>query len=317
MSAEAAVKKPKQIKRGKLSLERKHNLYGYIFVLPVIIGLAFIYIPVIIQSFIYSVSEIKVDASGFHTIFVGLDNYYEALFVEADFLRTVVESTLGILVQIPIILIFAFFMANVLNQNFKGRTIARVIFFIPVVISTGIIAQFENMSSMLDVYSSSEKMDIGSASGMANVFNYQQLRQLVVVVLQNNDFANVVLGAVDGLYSVITSSGVQMLVFLSGLQSISTSMYEAATVEGATAWGTFWKISFPMISPLILVNLIYTVIDMFLKAENPAVAMINKELSNASEYALASAFSWIYMLVVLVFVGVVVLLVRKLIIYQD
>ena len=317
MSAEAAAKKPKQIKRGKLSLERKHNLYGYIFVLPVIIGLAFIYIPVIIQSFIYSVSEIKVDASGFHTIFVGLDNYYEALFVEADFLRTVVESTLGILVQIPIILIFALFMANVLNQNFKGRTIARVIFFIPVVISTGIIAQFENMSSMLDVYSSSEKMDIGSASGMANVFNYQQLRQLVVVVLQNNDFANVVLGAVDGLYSVITSSGVQMLVFLSGLQSISTSMYEAATVEGATAWETFWKISFPMISPLILVNLIYTVIDMFLKAENPAVAMINKELSNASEYALASAFSWIYMLVVLVFVGIVVLLVRKLIIYQD
>ncbi len=317
MSAEAAAKKPKQIKRGKLSLERKHNLYGYIFVLPVIIGLAFIYIPVIIQSFIYSVSEIKVDASGFHTIFVGLDNYYEALFVEADFLRTVVESTLGILVQIPIILIFAFFMANVLNQNFKGRTIARVIFFIPVVISTGIIAQFENMSSMLDVYSSSEKMDIGSASGMANVFNYHQLRQLVVVVLQNNDFANVVLGAVDGLYSVITSSGVQMLVFLSGLQSISTSMYEAATVEGATAWETFWKISFPMISPLILVNLIYTVIDMFLKAENPAVAMINKELSNASEYALASAFSWIYMLVVLVFVGIVVLLVRKLIIYQD
>ena len=94
-------------------------------------------------------------------------------------------------------------------------------------------------------------------------------------------------------------------------------MYEAATGEGATAWETFWKISFPMISPLILVNLIYTVIDMFLKAENPAVAMINKELSNASEYALASAFSWIYMLVVLVFVGIVVLLVRKLIIYQD
>lgn len=316
MSAEVA-KKQKQIKRSSLSLERKHNLYGYVFVLPIIIGLAFIYVPVIIQSFIYSVSEIKVDASGFHTIFVGLDNYYEALFVEADFLRTVVESTLSILVQIPIILIFAFFMANVLNQNFKGRTIARVIFFIPVVISTGIIAQFENMSSMLDVYSSSEKMDIGSTSGMANVFNYGQLRQLVMVVLQNSDLAGVVLGAVDGLYSVITSAGVQMLVFLSGLQSISVSMYEAAKVEGATSWEVFWKISFPMISPLILVNLIYTVIDMFLKAENPAVALINEALGNASEYALASAFSWIYMLVVLVFVGIVVLLVRKLIIYQD
>ena len=317
MSAEVAAKKPKQIKRNKLSLERKQSLYGYIFVLPIIIGLAFIYVPVIVQSFIYSISEIKVDAKGFHTIFIGLDNYYEALFVEADFLRTVVESTLGLLVQIPIILIFAFFMANVLNQNFKGRTIARVIFFIPVVISTGIIAQFENMSSMLDIYSSSEKMDVGSSSGMANVFNYAQLRQLVMVVLQNEDLAAIVLGAVDGLYSVITSSGVQMLVFLSGLQSISVSMYEAAKVEGATSWEVFWKISFPMISPLILVNLIYTVIDMFLKADNAAVSLINGALENASEYALASAFSWIYLFVVLAFVGIVVLLVRKLIIYQD
>ena len=317
MSAEVAAKKPKQIKRNKLSLERKQSLYGYIFVLPIIIGLAFIYVPVIVQSFIYSISEIKVDAKGFHTIFIGLDNYYEALFVEADFLRTVVESTLGLLVQIPIILIFAFFMANVLNQNFKGRTIARVIFFIPVVISTGIIAQFENMSSMLDIYSSSEKMDVGSSSGMANVFNYAQLRQFVMVVLQNEDLAGIVLGAVDGLYSVITSSGVQMLVFLSGLQSISVSMYEAAKVEGATSWEVFWKISFPMISPLILVNLIYTVIDMFLKADNAAVSLINGALENASEYALASAFSWIYLFVVLAFVGIVVLLVRKLIIYQD
>ena len=317
MSAEVAAKKPKQIKRNKLSLERKQSLYGYIFVLPIIIGLAFIYIPVIVQSFIYSISEIKVDAKGFHTIFIGLENYYEALFVEADFLRTVVESTLGLLVQIAIILIFAFFMANVLNQNFKGRTVARVIFFIPVVISTGIIAQFENMSSMLDIYSSAEKMDVGSSSGMANVFNYAQLRQLVMVVLQNEDLAAIVLGAVDGLYSVITSSGVQMLVFLSGLQSISDAMYEATKVEGATSWEVFWKISFPMISPLILVNLIYTVIDMFLKADNAAVSLINGALENASEYALASAFSWIYLLVVLVFVGIVVLLVRKLIIYQD
>lgn len=320
MSAEVAVKpapKQKKVNRHRLSLERKQNLYGYIFVLPIIIGLAFIYVPVIIQSFIYSVSEIKVSAAGFQTVFVGLDNYYEALFVEADFLRTVVESTLSILAQIPIILIFAFFMANVLNQNFKGRTIARVIFFIPVVISTGIIAQFENMSSMLDVYTSSEKMDLGSSSGMANVFNYAQLRELVQVVLQNDDLSGLVLGAVDGLYSVITSSGVQMLVFLSGLQSISVSMYEAAKVEGATSWEVFWKISFPMISPLILVNLIYTVIDMFLKSDNAAVALINEALDNASEYALASAFSWIYMFVVLAFVGIVVLLVRKLIIYQD
>ena len=307
----------KMPKRQRVSLERKQNLYGYVFVLPVIIGLAFIYLPVVIQSLIYSFSEIHVTDKGFETVFLGWDNYYEALFVEEGFVRTVVESTAGILIQIPIILIFAFFMANVLNQNFFGKTAARVIFFVPVIISTGIIAEVEGMSSMIDIYSSSEKMEIGSASGSGNVFNYAALANLIIQTLNNTDLANIVLGAIDGLYSIITSSGVQMLIFLSGLQSISTSMYEAAQVEGATGWEVFWKISFPYVSPLILVNTIYTVIDQFLKADNLAVTFISEKLANSSAYALASSLSWIYTVVVLVFVGVVFLLINRMVIYQD
>lgn len=319
--AAKAPKEPKRARRG-LSLEKKTNLYGYIFVLPLIIGLAFIYVPVLIQSLNYSFSEISVDRSGFHTIWIGLANYNEALFVEADFLKTIVNSTLSLLVQIPIILIFAFFMANVLNQEFFGRAAARVIFFIPVIISTGIVSQFEKMSSMVDTYSSGEKMDVGGA-GMGgnknnmNVFNYRALREIMTATLQNADLAGVVMGVIDGLYNVITSSGVQMLIFLSGLQGISISMYESAKVEGATAWETFWKISFPMISPLILVNLLYTVIDLFTQSGNAAVNLINEKLDTASEFALASAMSWLYTLVVLLFVGVVYLLVKKLIVYQD
>lgn len=307
----------KMPKRQRVSLERKQNLYGYVFVLPVIIGLAFIYLPVVIQSLIYSFSEIHVTDKGFETVFLGWDNYYEALFVEEGFVRTVVESTAGILIQIPIILIFAFFMANVLNQNFFGKTAARVIFFVPVIISTGIIAEVEGMSSMIDIYSSSEKMEIGSASGSGNVFNYAALANLIIQTLNNTDLANIVLGAIDGLYSIITSSGVQMLIFLSGLQSISTSMYEAAQVEGATGWEVFWKISFPYVSPLILVNTIYTVIDQFLKADNLAVTFISEKLANSSAYALASSLSWIYTVVVLVFVGIVFLLINRMVIYQD
>lgn len=309
----AAIKNPKRM---RLSLERKQNLYGYVFILPVIIGLGFIYLPVIIQSFIYAISEITVTrAKGFQTTFVGLDNFDQALFVEENFLRTVVEAVMGIIAQIPVILIFAFFMANVLNQKFKGRTVARVIFFIPVVISTGIIAQFDQMKSALDIYSGGGKMDI-TGSGM-EMFNYGQLMNLIYTTLPNETLGDIVMGAIDGLYGVITSSGVQMLVFLSGLQSVSEAMFEAAKVEGATSWEVFWKISFPMISPLILVNLIYTVIDLFLKANNGAVVYINEKLNDTSAYALASAFSWIYMAVVLVFVGIVYLLVKKLIIYQD
>ena len=307
----------KMPKRQKVSLERKQNLYGYVFVLPVIIGLALIYIPVVVQSLIYSFSEIEPTSSGFKTIFCGWDNYYDALFVEEGFVRTVVESTTGILIQIPIILIFSFFMANVLNQNFFGKTFARVVFFVPVIISTGIIAEVEGMSSMIDMCSSAEKMEIGSASGSGNVFNYAALANMIIETLNNTDLANIVLGAIDGLYSIITSSGVQMLIFLSGLQSISTSMYEAARVEGATGWEVFWKISFPYVSPLILVNTVYTVIDQFLKTDNLAVAFINEKLANTSGYAIASSLSWIYTVVVLVFVGIVFLLVNRMVIYQD
>ena len=131
------------------------------------------------------------------------------------------------------------------------------------------------------------------------------------------ELAKVVMAAVDGIYGIITSAGVQMLVFLSGLQSISPNMYEAAKVEGATGWEIFWKISFPMISPLILVNLMYTVIDLFLKSDNKAIAYINEALQSSSRYAEASALSWIYTAVILLFVGIALLLVKKFVVYQD
>ncbi|MGN0989722.1 MAG: carbohydrate ABC transporter permease [Eubacteriales bacterium] len=316
MSAQTKTNALKAPKRSlfHVSLEKKQSLYGYIFVLPIIIGYAAIYIPVMIQSFIYSMSEFQTTSGGgFKTIFVGWQNYYQALFVEEDFLRTVVESTSSLIAQIPVILIFAFFMANILNQKFFGRAAARVIFFIPVIVSTGIISQMESLSSMTDIYNAGTKMETGAAAGL----DLTVIENLVSQTLGNSDLSGIVLGAVSGLYSVITSSGVQMLIFLSGLQGISISMYESAKVEGATAWETFWKISFPMISPLILVNLIYTVIDLFTKSDNAAIKYINQMLASSSSYALSSALSWIYMAVVLVFVGVVFLLVQRLVVYQD
>ena len=131
------------------------------------------------------------------------------------------------------------------------------------------------------------KLDVSASSN----FDYSTLRSVVSGALNNGTLSNIVLNAVDGIYSVITSSGVQFLVFLSGLQSISVNMYEAAKVEGATGWETFWKISFPMISPLILVNLLYTVIDLFLKKDNEAITLIDTALQTASQYAQASAMS--------------------------
>lgn len=249
------------------------------------------------------------------TEWIGTANYETALQAnDATFMSTVINSTLALIPQIFVILIFAFFMANILNQNFRGRTPARVIFFIPVIMSTGVISYFDSLGSFVDTYSKQGKLDVGSA-GVS--FDYSQIQEIVSSSLGSSDLANIVMAAVDGIYGIITSAGVQMLVFLSGLQSISPNMYEAAKVEGATGWEIFWKISFPMISPLILVNLMYTVIDLFLKSDNKAIAYINEALQSSSRYAEASALSWIYTIVILLFVGIALLLVKKFVVYQD
>lgn len=321
IQAKKAIKPAK--KASFLTLERKNSLFGYVFCLPIIIGLAAVYIPVLVQSLIYSFSEIVSlsGKGGFVTKFIGWKNYSDALFVEEGFIRTVVESVTALIPQIFVIIIFAFFMANVLNQKFRGRTIFRVIFFVPVVISTGIMHEIEEMSSMLDYIQNDKSSELTTSvqggSGLGNIFNYGQLINVITESINNPTLSGIVLGAINGLYSVITSSGVQMLVFLSGLQGISTSMYEAAEVEGATKWEVFWKISFPMISPLILVNVIYTIIDLFLKADNKAIVFIKTYLESPATYEIASALSWIYTLIVLVFVGLVWIVIKRLVVYQD
>ena len=308
----------KMPKRQRLSLERKLNYYGYLFVLPIILGYVLLYLPVLIESIIYSFSSVKfVPGQGGVSEWIGIQNYKDAFANnEGEFPRLVISTVLGLIPQVIVILIFSFFVATVLNQNFRGRTIARVIFFIPVIVSTGIITYFENLTSMVTTYRNQEKLDMGQNAYSA-METFSSVGNVFQEAIGNDAVFSVIWGAIEGIYSVLTSAGIQMLVFLSGLQSISPNMYEAAKVEGATGWEIFWKISFPMISPLILVNLIYTVIDLFLRADNQAVAYIHKALDSTSRYAEASALSWIYTIVVLAFVGISFLIIKKLVVYQD
>lgn len=311
---EKVIIEKRKMRRPKLSLERKQSMFGYLFCAPIIIGFFVLYIPVIIQSIVYSFSSISF-SGGMNLTGVGFANYEYVMSENGgDFLRTVITATLSLIPQIFVILIFAFFMANVLNQNFRGRTVARVIFFIPVIMSSGIISYFDKQTSMVDTYSSQGKLDVSAGTTGIDISGF---RDVISNVIGNEYLSGIIMNAVDGIYTVITSAGVQMLIFLSGLQSISINMFEAAKVEGATGWEVFWKISFPMISPLILVNLLYTIIDLFLTSDNEAVGYITEVMGDASRYAEASALSWIYTLVVLVFVGLAFLLVKKLIVYQD
>lgn len=293
----------------------KKEAVGYLFLLPLILGLCFIYIPILVQSFLFSVSDLTVTQQGLVAKYMGFSNYYKAFFVDPDFRQLLLASVGDMLINVPTIIIFSFFIANVLNQKFFGRLTARVIFFIPVIIATGVISAAESGDLLLASYQSGGKLDMGGLE--SNFFSYQTFIEILRNAGLGETFVNIIEYAIDRLYTIVTSCGVQLLIFLAGLQSIPPSMFEAAKVEGATQWEIFWKISFSYISPLILLNLVYTVIDCFFSFKNPMISTITSVLKNPSQYSWGTTLAWIYMGIAIVFLVIIWAFVRKFIVYQE
>ncbi len=313
MANTAAKSAPKR--RRRVSLESRQRKWGYIFTFPIIIGLFAIFIPMMVRSFWFSVSELTITKEGVQTALIGFENYHKALFEDENFNRDVITSLGNMAINVPIIIIFSFFMSNVLNQKFIGRTAVRVVFFLPVIISTGVIYAAESADLMLNMYQSGDKLALGGLD--TGGFGYQDFVMMLSSSGLDMTFVNIVVGAIDRLYDIITSSGIQLLIFLAGLQSVPNSLFEAAKVEGATQWEIFWKITFPYISPLIIVNLVYTIVDTFLTFKNSVILNINNILKNMSQYSWGLSQAWIYMLVVGVCLVVVAFIVNKFIVYQD
>jgi len=199
------------------------------------------------------------------------------------------------------ILIFSLFMAVMLNQKMVGRAAFRAIFFVPVILATGLVD-----SALQGTYSSMDGMAIedgaseeSAADQLVNVMDIQRLFQGMAI---GDGLLNYVTEAINNIYDIVNRSGVQMLIFLAGLQSISPAIYESVSIDGATAWETFWKITFPMISPMILVNAVYTIIDSFTAGSNKVISYIAGEYSGSAG-VLSSAMSWIYFTVVILIIA--------------
>ncbi len=311
----AAVKAPKKT---KAALDSKKARAGWLFVLPFVIGMIIIYLPIIFDSIKLSFHQINiVPGGGYSLTFVGLENYQDALFADANFVQILIASIRQLVLDVPAIVIFALFMAIVLNQKMVGRAVFRAIFFIPVIISTGIIDQLDQSNAMYSYMSSGSIDTGGSGSSAAEIVSVMDVTNLLGNMVIGTELVEYVVGIVNGIFNIVNRSGVQMLVFLAGLQSINPSIYESCTMEGATPWETFWKITFPMISPMILVNAIYTVIDSFTSESNQVMSYIDHVYLEASGgRVLSSAMSWIYFLLVLVLLGLVALLLSSYVFYQ-
>jgi len=298
----------------------KKALVGYLFISPFLVGLVVLFLGLLLQTFQFSRSFISIGPDGFMLSPVNWANYNRLFFVDAYIRVELLSSVAGMIPEVLMIIIFSFFAANLINQNFRGRSLARAIMFLPIILTSGVILALEVNDAMLNFLA-----DTG-AQGMSLDGNSLRLLSSVTNLLGGIRFeigdytinpAIWIVLAIDGIYDIIIASGVQILVFLAGLQSIPPSLYEASTVEGATRWENFWKITFPMVSPLILVNVVYSVIDSFTKPTNTVMQTINSLAFTNLDFGGSAALSLSYFLLVILLLGIVMGLISKRVFYYD
>ena len=315
----SAPKNPRAGKKRKIaSLDRRKARAGWFFVLPFVIGFIAIYLPMIIDSIKYSFCRIKVvSGSGFETTFVGWQNYNEALFVNPDFVKTLLSGLQTLAFDIPAIILFSLFMSVLLNQKMAGRAVFRAIFFVPVILSTGIMESIDAQNIIDDMIEDGSGINTGTGqSTAADIVSAIDVEALFANMRVGTEIVDFVVRAINNIYGIVNRSGVQMLIFLAGLQSISPAIYESCQIDGATGWETFWKITFPMISPMILVNAVYTIIDSFTTDSNTVMKFIATEYSKTNGQEISSAMSWMYFLIVIGIVGIIAAIFSAYVFYQ-
>jgi len=297
-----------------LTLEGKNAVTGYLFLLPFIIGfLAFMFLPVL-ESLRMVFSEVKIDTVnyGFSMEFTGIENIKRVVAVDPEFNRFLVEEIGRMVLIVPAIIIFSLFVALILNQEFKARGFVRAIFFLPVILSSGIMIGLETNNSLLNNMAEIIKEGNLMKSSVTKV-----LEDILVAEGAASDFMGYIFAIINQIYNIAMASGIQIIIFLSALQTIPPSMFEAAKIEGATSWECFWKITFPMVSSLILVNIVYSVIDYFIRTDNRVMEKINLTTLRMLNFGFGTAMAWVYFLAVFSIVGIAMFLISKRVYYYE
>jgi len=316
-NTKSAVKPAKKRKR-YASLDKRKSRAGWFFVLPFVLSFLILYVPIIFESIRLSFYRMRpIIGGGFELEPVGFLNYQEALFVDPDFVRTLTSGLQQLAFDIPAIVIFSLFMAVLLNQKMVGRAAFRAIFFIPVILSTGLMESIDAQNTLNEYMDSASGINDGSGESVAtDLVSALDVERLFANMKVGTELVTYVTTMINNIYDIVNRSGVQMLIFLAGLQSISTAIYESCQIDGASAWETFWKITFPMISPMILVNGIYTIIDSFTTESNQVMTFISGIYNTTDGNVISSAMSWMYFLIVMLIIAVVAGIMSAYVFYQ-
>ena len=294
----------------------RRAVYGYLFILPFIIGFIFFMLRPLAQSFRMSLSDVTISTKGFELAYNNLANFKKAFLIDAEFNRLLVEGIGSMFFRSIATVVFSFFVALLLNQNFKGRTLARSIFFLAVILSSGVLVGLEYNNTLMSQLKATIE-EAGNSNTITDVLEQILVSNTGGVNGISGKVFNILFDIIDSIYDVAMASGIQIIIFLSGLQNISPSMYEAAQMEGCTSWESLWKITVPMVSPLMLVCWVYTIVDFFMKTDNQIMSKINDQMVIQLNYGYSSALAWIYFIVCMLFIGISSLIISKVVYNYD
>lgn len=291
----------KQIKMGT-----KREIAGWMFVLPWFIGLLVFFIQPVVLFFTFSFFDFEITSGGYvlKPLADGFfSNYIFAWVSDANYPQAFVGAFKVFAYEVPIIVFFSLFMSILLSQDFKGRGIMRTIFFLPIVVTSGVM--------VIVIARGVSQVNMGTGDGAGTIYDVSMLSELLV----NSGFPEKIVEGLTGIIArvadLVWKSSVQILIFLISLLAIPESYYEAARVEGATGWEVFWKITFPVVSPFIFANTIYTLIMSSMSVESGVISYVLNLASQSYDYSVASAMMWMYFSVILIIVVLIFLLFRR------
>lgn len=305
----------------RLRFDVQKKVVSIIFLLPILIGFMVFFAYPMIRSIIYSMSTLELSSEGiiihFSQFFSAGDikvnnftnpistdilyNFKYALQVDADYPVELLNTLGSTASDCAVITIFSLLMAVMLNGKFKGRGLIRAIFFLPVVLNSDVV---NGIVSSIDPTGGNQNL-------LTGFFDISVFMQGIGVPKTLVTFLS---GITSGISDTIKQSGIQILIFLTAIQSVPKHLYEAAKMEGATQYEMFWKITLPMVSPMIPTVIVYTVVDSYLTS---SINTVIKTYSETSQYGIHAAMSWIYLGVIAVFLVVVLGILSKVVFYYD
>ena len=300
--------KSQKVRLRRLSYKNQKAVVGLCLIMPWFIGSIWFFILPFFKSFLFSFQDVSLGTGAIVAPFVGFTHYEKLFTADPDFLGILQVTLYNIWYEILLVIVLSCFLAVLLNGNYRGRTLVRGIFFLPVIIASGVI-----MSVFTQSNATSEMI---SGSRETSMFEGVVFTEVLSSIGLPSDIVGLIGNIISRLFTLVWKSGVQTILLLAGLQSVPKTSYEAAQVEGATAWEMFWKITFPLLSPTLVLCSFYTVIDLANDSAHEIVEYIYK-YSSKLNFSYSSAIANVWFFIILVCVGIVFLISRRRVFYME